>query len=88
MRAPVDDVGADRGHLRPLLGRLASSASSSCRIRRARPSGSWLGGVLFDATGGYGAAFAIACVLLAAAGLVSLHVEREPRVLRWATLTR
>jgi hypothetical protein len=27
--------------------------------------------------------FAIACVLLAAAGLVSLHVDREPRRLRW-----
>jgi hypothetical protein len=28
--------------------------------------------------------FAIACVLLATAGLVSLHVDREPRPLRWA----
>ncbi|HET9855366.1 MAG TPA: hypothetical protein VFR53_09925 [Methylomirabilota bacterium] len=41
-----------------------------------------------EATGGYGAMFAIACVLLATAGLGSLHVDREPRVLRWATLTR
>jgi predicted MFS family arabinose efflux permease len=45
--------------------------------------GSWLAGALFEATGGYGAMFAIACVLLAAAGLVSLHVDREPRRLRW-----
>ena len=50
--------------------------------------GSWLAGALFDATGGYGAMFAIASILLAAAGLVSLHVDREPRMLRWATLTR
>jgi hypothetical protein len=27
--------------------------------------------------------FAIACVLLAGAGVVSLHVDREPRRLRW-----
>jgi MFS family permease len=46
--------------------------------------GSWLAGALFESTGGYGAAFAIACVLLAAAGLVSLRVDREPRTLRWA----
>ncbi|MGH7316025.1 MAG: MFS transporter [Candidatus Rokuibacteriota bacterium] len=46
--------------------------------------GSWLAGALFEATGGYGAMFAIACVLLAAAGLVSLRVDQEPRMLRWA----
>jgi len=46
--------------------------------------GSWLAGTLYDATGGYGIAFGIACLLLAAAGLVSLHVDHEPRRLRWA----
>jgi MFS family permease len=46
--------------------------------------GSWLAGALFEATGGYGAMFAIACILLAAAGFVSWHVDREPRRLRWA----
>ncbi|MGH7400562.1 MAG: MFS transporter, partial [Candidatus Rokuibacteriota bacterium] len=46
--------------------------------------GSWLAGALFETTGGYGAMFAIACILLAAAGLVSLRVDREPRMLRWA----
>jgi MFS family permease len=45
--------------------------------------GSWLAGALFEATGGYGAMFAIASILLAAAGLVSLRVDREPRALRW-----
>jgi MFS family permease len=45
--------------------------------------GSWLAGALFEATGGYGVMFAIACVLLATAGLVSRRVEREPRMLRW-----
>jgi hypothetical protein len=46
--------------------------------------GSWLAGALFEATGGYGAMFAIACVLLTAAGLVSVRVDREPGMLRWA----
>jgi len=46
--------------------------------------GSWLAGALFESTGGYGVTFAIACVLLAAAGLVSLRVDRQPRLLRWA----
>jgi hypothetical protein len=50
--------------------------------------GSWLAGAFFEATGGYGAMFALARGRLAAAGLVSLHVAREPRTPRWATLTR
>ena len=45
--------------------------------------GSWLAGALFEATGGYGAMFAIACVLLATASLVSRRVDREPRRLPW-----
>jgi MFS family permease len=45
--------------------------------------GSWLAGALFDSTGGYGVTFGVACLLLAAAGGVSLHVDREPRRLRW-----
>jgi len=48
--------------------------------------GSWLAGALFESTGGYGAAFGIACLLLAAAGLVSLRVDREPRRLRWVSV--
>jgi MFS family permease len=46
--------------------------------------GSWLAGALFESTGGYGTTFAIACLLLAAAGVVSLRVDRQPRQLRWA----
>jgi predicted MFS family arabinose efflux permease len=46
--------------------------------------GSWLAGALFESTGGYGATFAIACLLLATAGVVSLRVDRQPRLLRWA----
>jgi MFS family permease len=42
--------------------------------------GSWLGGFLFETTGGYGAAFAVGSVLLAAAGLVSLLVDERPRM--------
>jgi predicted MFS family arabinose efflux permease len=48
--------------------------------------GSWLAGALFESTGGYGVAFGIACLLLAAAGLVSLRVDREPRRLRWVSV--
>jgi hypothetical protein len=46
--------------------------------------GSSLAGTLFESTGGYGAAFAVACALLAAAGLVSLRIDSGARVFRWA----
>jgi MFS family permease len=41
--------------------------------------GSWLGGFLFEATGGYGAAFGVGAALLGAAALVSLAVDERPR---------
>jgi MFS family permease len=47
--------------------------------------GSSLAGRLFESTGGYGAAFAVACGLLLSAGFVSLRVDNGTRVLRWAT---
>jgi MFS family permease len=37
--------------------------------------GSWLGGALFDATGGYGAAFAAACALLLVGAGLSLAID-------------
>jgi predicted MFS family arabinose efflux permease len=37
--------------------------------------GSWLAGVLFETTGGYGAAFVIACAQLIAAAIVSLRID-------------
>jgi MFS family permease len=46
--------------------------------------GSWLAGALFESTGGYGAAFVVACALLAGAGLVSLRIDTGARVFRWA----
>jgi hypothetical protein len=46
--------------------------------------GSSLAGTLFESTGGYGAAFAVACALLAGAGLVSLRIDSGARVFRWA----
>lgn len=46
--------------------------------------GSSLGGTLFESTGGYGAAFAVACALLVGAGLVSLRIDSGARVFRWA----
>jgi len=42
--------------------------------------GSWLGGVLFETTGGYGAAFAASALLLIAASIVSLTIDE-----RWRT---
>ncbi|HYE90742.1 MAG TPA: MFS transporter [Terriglobales bacterium] len=39
--------------------------------------GSWLGGVLFEATGGYGAAFAVASGMLLAACLLSLGINER-----------
>ena len=41
--------------------------------------GSWLAGALFETTGGYGAAFALACMLLACASVVALNVDRGAR---------
>jgi MFS family permease len=42
-------------------------------------SGSWLGGFLFEATGGYGAAFAAASTILVVAAIVSLTIDERPR---------
>jgi MFS family permease len=41
--------------------------------------GSWLGGLLFELTGGYGAVFAIASVQLLAAALVSITIDEAVR---------
>jgi MFS family permease len=41
--------------------------------------GSWLGGFLFDVTGGYGAAFAVAGALLLIAAILSLSIDEKAR---------
>ena len=41
--------------------------------------GSWLSGALFEATGGYGAAFGVASALLAGAALLSATIVEGPR---------
>jgi MFS family permease len=41
--------------------------------------GSWLAGSLFEATGGYGAAFVLACVFLFGASIVALRVDTGSR---------
>jgi hypothetical protein len=41
--------------------------------------GSWLAGALFEATNGYGAAYALACVLLMGAAVVALNIDRGAR---------
>jgi MFS family permease len=46
-------------------------------------TGSWLAGALFEATGGYGGAFTIACALLIVAALTSVRIDDGARVLRW-----
>jgi MFS family permease len=49
--------------------------------------GSWLAGALFEATGGYGLAYAIACTILVAAAGVSLRIDDGARQVRWLTRT-
>ena len=46
-------------------------------------TGSWLAGALFDSTGGYGAAFAIAGTVLVTASVVSLHIDDGSRSMPW-----
>jgi MFS family permease len=46
--------------------------------------GSWAAGTLFEATGGYGLIYAIACTVLAAAALVALRIDDGGRQVRWA----
>src|SRR5215813_11996915 len=50
--------------------------------------GSSLAGLLFERTGGYGAAFAVACVFLFAASIVALNIDKGARrIWRAATLS-
>jgi predicted MFS family arabinose efflux permease len=41
--------------------------------------GSWLAGALFERTGGYGAAFVLACLFLFAASIVALKIDKGAR---------
>jgi len=41
--------------------------------------GSWLAGALFEATGGYGAAFTLACAFLVGAAVVALKIDKRAR---------
>ena len=41
--------------------------------------GSWLAGALFESTGGYGAAYALACLFLAMAAIVALKIDKGAR---------
>jgi MFS family permease len=45
--------------------------------------GSWSAGALFEATGGYGPIYAVACVVLVIAALVSLRIDDGSRQVRW-----
>jgi MFS family permease len=50
--------------------------------------GSFLAGALFETTGGYGAAFALACLFLVAASIVALKIDMGGRrVWRAATVS-
>jgi MFS family permease len=48
--------------------------------------GSALAGLLFEATGGYGAAFVLACAFLIGASIVALNIDRDARRL-WRAAT-
>jgi MFS family permease len=41
--------------------------------------GSWLAGALFESTGGYGAAYVAACVILAGAAVTALNIDKDAR---------
>ncbi len=41
--------------------------------------GSWLAGALFESTGGYGAAYALACMFLLGAAIVALNIDKDAR---------
>ena len=41
--------------------------------------GSWLAGALFEATGGYGPAYTVACLVLIVAAVVALNIDRDAR---------
>jgi MFS family permease len=45
--------------------------------------GSWLAGTLFEATGGYGLVYVIACTILVGAALLSLRIDDGRRQIRW-----
>jgi MFS family permease len=47
--------------------------------------GSWSAGALFEATGGYGVSYALACVVLVIAALVSLRIDDGRRRVQWVT---
>ena len=50
--------------------------------------GSWLAGALFETTGGYGAAYALACMFLAGAAVVALNIDKDARrIWRAATVS-
>jgi len=50
--------------------------------------GSWLAGALFETTGGYGAAFALACAFLMGAAVVALKIDKQARrIWRAATVS-
>jgi MFS family permease len=46
--------------------------------------GSWLAGALFEATGGYGVVYTIACAVLIGAAALSLRIDDGARRVRWA----
>jgi MFS family permease len=50
--------------------------------------GSWMGGLLFELTGGYGAAFVVCCVQLGLGSLLSLTVDVRPCPARLAAAPR
>jgi predicted MFS family arabinose efflux permease len=45
--------------------------------------GSWAAGALFEATGGYGLIYVLACTVLGAASVIALRIDDGQRPLRW-----
>ena len=65
-----------------IYGRFSVSSVFGADLPRApdgRGLGSSLAGVLFETTGGYGAAYVLACLFLAGAAVVALKIDKGAR---------
>jgi len=74
----VADLGLDRASFSAVIA-LSLFLYGVFMHQGGAALGSWLGGFLFELTGGYGAAFTVACLQLAAAAIVSLTLDERAR---------
>ena len=73
------ELGLDRGTFSLVISLFLYGAFMPVVGRLVDRLGSWLGGVLFDVTGGYGAAFSVAGALLLIAAGLSITIDEAAR---------